>query len=97
MNVLKPLGLLGRNGGGTTMESVSAYAANFMRKHARLAPYASRLERNPDVANLMVAWLIAEASEPLRIAATGALVTLIARQRGQAKSPEGAEYSELGD
>jgi hypothetical protein len=55
MNVLKPLRLLGRNGGGTTMESVSAYAANFMRKHARLAPYASRLERNPDVANLMVA------------------------------------------
>ena len=77
--ILDPLVLLG--GGGSSAANAAEYAVGFMQGHSWLAPYAPWVEKSPMIANFVLAWLIAEACEPLRIAATCALVPNIAARR----------------
>jgi hypothetical protein len=56
------------------------FAVNFLHSHRRLARYAVRVQSNPWAANLVLAFLITEATEPLRIACTGALVPILAKR-----------------
>jgi hypothetical protein len=75
--VLNPLRVLS----GTNTQTVSEYAAGFLQRHARVARYAPFVQSHPMAANFLVAFAIAEASEPIRIAATAILVPSIARRR----------------
>jgi Protein of unknown function (DUF1279) len=82
--VLNPLRLL--NTTSTNTQTVSEYAGSFLQRHARVARYAPFVQRHPMAANFLVAWLIAEALEPIRIATTGVLVPSIARRRNHEKT-----------
>jgi hypothetical protein len=64
----------GRQNSTTPVE----FAVHFMQKRRMLAPYAARVKSSPWAANFVLAWLITETMEPLRIAATGALVPILA-------------------
>ena len=61
--------------------TVAEYAGTALSKKPRLARYAEYVRQHPMAANLFVAWIIAEAMEPIRIAATGVLVPVIANWR----------------
>ena len=51
--------------------------SNFLQSHRRLSPYQSWIQSTPWLTNFVVAWLVAEALEPVRIAATSILVPIL--------------------
>ncbi|CAB9510050.1 expressed unknown protein [Seminavis robusta] len=75
--VLNPLKLVG----GNNHQTVSEYAVAFLKRHVRVSRYAPYVQSHPAAANFLISFLIAEASEPLRIGATVIAVPVIARQR----------------
>ena len=88
--ILNPLKLVRHASSSTTANgtkpmTVAEYAGTVLSKKPRLARYAGYVRQHPTAANVFVAWIIAEAMEPIRIAATGVLVPVIAnwRQRKQ--------------
>ena len=64
--------------GASTTTSIPQIAYNFMISHAWLMPYAHYVQESPTIANFCVSFVMAEASEPIRILATCALVPLVA-------------------
>lgn len=80
--ILNPLRLVG----GTSHQTVSDCAVGFLQKHAKLSRYAPYVQRHPAAANYLVAWLITEALEPVRIVATGVLVPVIAKRKSSKQS-----------
>jgi Protein of unknown function (DUF1279) len=84
--VLNPLRVLSSTNSNT--QTVSEYAAGFLQRHARVARYAPFVQNHPMVANFLVAFLIAEAFEPIRIATTAVLVPSIARRRNNESAAE---------
>jgi hypothetical protein len=86
--VLDPLlkRMIARRGGGGAADAAGRqisttpveFAVNFMQKHRPLVPFAAWVKSSPWAANFVLAWLITETMEPLRIAATGALAPILA-------------------
>jgi hypothetical protein len=76
LGIMDPMVLMGKGAGQSTAE----FAAAFMEARSWLAPYAHWVKNSPFFANFVLAWLMDEASEPLRIATTCALVPALARR-----------------
>lgn len=87
--LMDPVGLFNMLGHVTTEgaahgETVSTVqiVIDFMRNHAWLEPYAHYFEKNPEVANLAVAWIAVKFTEPARLAVSVAITPRIARHFG---------------
>jgi hypothetical protein len=62
----------------STVEMVT----EFMDNHSWTKPYVEVVARNPEMANLGVAWIAAKFTEPVRLVVTAAIVPKIARTFG---------------
>lgn len=78
-----PLQFVARNNASSSPATmtIADYAGNILAQKPRLACYADYVRHHPTAANLLVAWIVAEAMEPVRMAATGLLVPVLARRR----------------
>ncbi|GKY92277.1 hypothetical protein MPSEU_000198800 [Mayamaea pseudoterrestris] len=88
---LDPAGLFSSLGHATTQGSAKGetlstvqLVTDFMRHHAWLEQYAPYFERNPEVANLAVAWIAVKFTEPVRLALSVAVTPKIAQYFGYA-------------
>jgi hypothetical protein len=73
---------------GETINTVKL-VVDFMSNHAYLEPYAHYFERNPQVANLAVAWIAVKFTEPVRLAVSVAITPKLARYFGYAEKKMG--------
>ena len=71
------------SGSATTIPQI---AYNFMISHSWLMPYAHYVQESPTIANFCVSFVMAEASEPIRILATCAVVPLLANHISTSRS-----------
>ena len=67
---------------GETTKSTVSIVSEFLEHYSWTAPYASKVQENPQMANLAVAWIATKFTEPLRLAFTGAITPRLARKFG---------------
>jgi hypothetical protein len=72
-NLLYPLAILGITDGG---QMIAQFAASVLESYESLQSYAPLVETSPLRADFIVSWVLAEASELIRILTTCALVLL---------------------
>lgn len=94
--VLDPVSLFSMIGGSAAeSKNTVDFVVDFMQHHTLTEPYAHFFEKNPQFANLAVAWITVKFTEPVRLAVSAAITPKIARKLGYAVPKEVEDLDEL--
>jgi len=78
--LLDPVRFLHRKEASSAISTMNL-VTNFFQSHTWLSPYSAWIQSSPWLANFIVAWLVAEACEPLRIGITSVLVPILSKSQ----------------